>query len=406
MSASRRLGLIALLCRPSIARSVIGAVVALALVTLLATGLLLAQLNRLKVNGPLYADIKQAGDLTADILPPPLYVIEAYLTLHQMVVAADPAPLRVRWQALKAEFDQREAYWAKAPLPEDVQRLLVREVVPSGRAFFEQAERQVLPALAGVPGAGLAALGELAVAYDRHRAAVDQLVERANGAVSGAEAAAVTGETRLGWIVPGIFLIVALVVGGSALFMVWRVSRPIAALTSGMYRLADGEVDVPIPGIGRRDELGQAATALTVFRDQLLNTRRLEAAQVEARLTAETDRRDAVRGMADEIEAKAAEAIERVNAMTAEMARAARLMADASGRSERNAGEASDAAELALSTAETVASAAEELTASIAEITRQVASAAAATRQPVAAGAETRTRIDTCLLYTSPSPRD
>src|ERR1700758_130513 len=36
-------------------------------------------LRELKVGGPLYAGIKLGNDLVADILPPPAYVIEAYL---------------------------------------------------------------------------------------------------------------------------------------------------------------------------------------------------------------------------------------------------------------------------------------------------------------------------------------
>ena len=36
-------------------------------------------LNDLRVGGPLYGKIKLGNDLVADILPPPEYVIEAYL---------------------------------------------------------------------------------------------------------------------------------------------------------------------------------------------------------------------------------------------------------------------------------------------------------------------------------------
>ena len=36
-------------------------------------------LNELKVNGALYQQIVQNKDLIADVLPPPVYVIESYL---------------------------------------------------------------------------------------------------------------------------------------------------------------------------------------------------------------------------------------------------------------------------------------------------------------------------------------
>jgi ABC-type proline/glycine betaine transport system permease subunit len=44
-----------------------------------------------RVNGPLYRDITQAKDLTADILPPPIFVVETFLTAHRLSDEPDPA---------------------------------------------------------------------------------------------------------------------------------------------------------------------------------------------------------------------------------------------------------------------------------------------------------------------------
>ena len=60
-----------------------------------------------------------------------------------------------------------------------------------------------------------------------------------------------------------------------ALFLMWRVTRPIRALTAASTALAEGEVDTEISGASRRDELGDLAAALAVFRDNTLKVRQM-----------------------------------------------------------------------------------------------------------------------------------
>src|SRR5262249_44086684 len=50
-------------------------------------------LHLVKVNGPYYVNIIEHKDVIADVLPPPEYVIEAYLVCLQMVEETDPARL-------------------------------------------------------------------------------------------------------------------------------------------------------------------------------------------------------------------------------------------------------------------------------------------------------------------------
>jgi hypothetical protein len=42
-------------------------------------------LGRIKVTGPIYDRIIQTKDISADVLPPPLYVIESYLVAVQAI---------------------------------------------------------------------------------------------------------------------------------------------------------------------------------------------------------------------------------------------------------------------------------------------------------------------------------
>jgi hypothetical protein len=61
----------------STAIAAFGLLVAAGLAAVVLTGAY--ALGELKVGGPLYNNIKLGNDLVADILPPPAYVIEAYL---------------------------------------------------------------------------------------------------------------------------------------------------------------------------------------------------------------------------------------------------------------------------------------------------------------------------------------
>ena len=48
-------------------------------------GVLIHQtIDRIKINGPMYAEIIEQKDLVADILPPPAYAVESYLTMFEL----------------------------------------------------------------------------------------------------------------------------------------------------------------------------------------------------------------------------------------------------------------------------------------------------------------------------------
>jgi len=81
--------------------------------------------------------------------------------------------------------------------------------------------------------------------------------------------------------------------GGFAFWVVaYRVANPIQSLTTTMSALAKGDLEVPIPSVGRQDEIGQMARAVEVFRDAAINNRRLEAEAVENRELTEQERRE------------------------------------------------------------------------------------------------------------------
>jgi methyl-accepting chemotaxis protein len=81
-----------------------------------------------------------------------------------------------------------------------------------------------------------------------------------------------------------------------ALFMLFvylarrQVSRLLGHLSTSMLALANGQLQTAIPALERRDEIGQMAGALLVFKDGLAEKRRLEQEAETSRAAAEAER--------------------------------------------------------------------------------------------------------------------
>ncbi|WP_167740341.1 CHASE3 domain-containing protein [Parasedimentitalea huanghaiensis] len=65
------------------------------------------------------------------------------------------------------------------------------------------------------------------------------------------------------------------------------IGKSIKSVTSSMRRLAKGDVEHPITGHERRDEVGEMIRALCVFRESMIREKALEAAVVERSIAAE-----------------------------------------------------------------------------------------------------------------------
>ena len=76
----------------------------------------------------------------------------------------------------------------------------------------------------------------------------------------------------------------------SGIALVLTLQRPIGQITGAMRRLAGGFLDTGISGEGRRDEIGDMARALGIFKENALSKIRIEAESEEQRNVAEAER--------------------------------------------------------------------------------------------------------------------
>ena len=151
-----------------------------------------------------------------------------------------------------------------------------------------------------------------------------------------------------------------------------RVTRPIAAMTACMRRIADGDLDAAIPGTGRTDELGGMASAVTIFRDGLARNRQLEAETAQSRGETEARRRQMMQGLAHEFESVIGGIVQAVTTSARDLETAAAQMRETAAATSARSSTVATAAEEASTNVTVVASSAEELGASVQEIERQV----------------------------------
>jgi methyl-accepting chemotaxis protein len=98
---------------------------------------------------------------------------------------------------------------------------------------------------------------------------------------------------------------VTLLIGGLIAFFVGRsISNPITALTKGMRELAEGNFGVVLPGLKRKDEIGNIAKAVEAFKVKAAEKAEAEAqAKAEQDRAAEAERQAAMEKMANEFQA-------------------------------------------------------------------------------------------------------
>ncbi|WP_274389881.1 methyl-accepting chemotaxis protein [Azospirillum doebereinerae] len=172
-----------------------------------------------------------------------------------------------------------------------------------------------------------------------------------------------------------------------ALVLSWAISRsvarPVVAMTGAMGQLSRGDLSVDIPAAGRRDEIGHMAAAMQVFRDGMIQTRKLEEDAKANEARASADRRAAMLQLADRFESSVQGIVETVAAAATEMQGTASAMSSTATQTSVQATTVAAAAEQASANVQTVAAATEELSASIAEIGRQVSTSTRVAGQAV-----------------------
>jgi methyl-accepting chemotaxis protein len=170
-------------------------------------------------------------------------------------------------------------------------------------------------------------------------------------------------------------------------------SRPIGDLKIVMEAFARNELKAAVPGIGRRDEVGEMARTVEVFKRNGLEVERMKADQLATeRRTAEQRKADMIK-LANDFESAVGEVIETVSSASAELEVSARTLTSTAERSQELTTAVAAASEEASTNVRSVASSTEEMTSSVNEISRQVQTSADIANEAVEQARRTNDRV-------------
>ena len=209
-----------------------------------------------------------------------------------------------------------------------------------------------------------------------------------------------TEQQALAVIRSGDTLVLTLGLSGLALggMLAWWIGRgiagPVVRMCTAMRALAGGDRAVSIPGIGRKDEVGQMADTVQVFKDSMIETERLREDQAQAKARAETERRQGMMRLADGFESGVKSIVGAVAAQAAQMQSSAQAMTHTAEQTTQQTTVVAASVEQASANVQTVASAAEELSASVLEIGRQMEQSSKIASQAVIDADRTNTTVE------------
>ncbi len=346
--------------------------------------------------------ITSAGDLVVRLYDGPLMAINHARSVHAELNAALLILNRAETVGTSKSSADRFEKLVKA-MSEDLD--IVREQVKSSsvdsareqatkklRDWSDAALKLLKPAPEGVTEIPttflLSKLGNEAVAT------VDDLVElvAAYGYEYRNEAESHVASSRMMMMTAtGMTLVLGLVL---ALGFAYSLSRPIISLEKAMIRLADGDFDVILPGVRRKDEIGHVARAVERFK--LLAAERaqreVEAKLVQDQAIAEQRKADMHR-LADTFEAAIGEIVRTVSATSDDVESSATALTGTDDRGRQLAEVVAGASEEASTNVQSVASATEELSSSVNEISRQVQESARMAGEAVEQARNTTDRV-------------
>ncbi len=230
-------------------------------------------LREVKVHGPYYQRIVQGKDIIADVLPPPKYIIEAYLLVHRLLEEPDPAAVKElveksrllrRHPAKKDGYEDRHAYWLQQNLTDLVGQYLMKDSYDPAMEFFRIRDDEFIPLI--LKGerekARVLANSTLKALYEQHRKAVDEVVSRAEQRNRDDEAAAhevISSRAGLLFAVgTGTILLVSIL----CLLLIRQISSPLARLTAVTESVARCELGAKVEYAASKDEFGRMSASL------------------------------------------------------------------------------------------------------------------------------------------------
>lgn len=191
-----------------------------------------------------------------------------------------------------------------------------------------------------------------------------------------------TGETALADVYDQSTITTLVTLGFVVLLLVTSIvltltiiTRPLNRMVSALSDLATGNLETEIPSAGK-DEIGKLGQAMSVFKDTMVETQRLTQAQERSRLDTEQSQKTSMANLANEFERSVGAIIESVTQSAASQKHSAEELALSIDTVSNRSSDVLSTSQETTVNVQTVASATEELSASVQEIGRQASNSA------------------------------
>jgi methyl-accepting chemotaxis protein len=182
-----------------------------------------------------------------------------------------------------------------------------------------------------------------------------------------------------------------------SIMIAWAVGRsvvkPLTSLKERMASLSEGHLDAPVTHADRRDEIGEMARTVQVFRDAMIETNRMREQQSVTEQRQIEARKVDMNKLADQFEREVGEIIELVSVAAGQLEKSSTTLSKTADTVSQVSNRASTASGEASANVHSVAAASEELASSIGEISRQVETSARIAGEAVSQAQKTDSRI-------------
>jgi methyl-accepting chemotaxis protein len=232
-------------------------------------------LNTVKVNGPIYQRIAQDKDLAADIIPPPLNLMQVYNVALEMRNETDRDALnelKEKYDFLKDEYTRHAMLWKERLNDGEIKSGLLVNTYEPAMAFFTVMEEEFIPAVMSEDAkqAQVFLQGDLRKHYRTHMAAVNGLIKALISLAEDEEIAAARSVQRETMGLIGIGVSVIVLVGSLGGVITRSVTIPVQSVTERLKEIAQGDGDLTQRlDETREDEFGELAHWFNFFLSKL-----------------------------------------------------------------------------------------------------------------------------------------
>ncbi|EJW13567.1 methyl-accepting chemotaxis sensory transducer [Rhodovulum sp. PH10] len=211
-------------------------------------------------------------------------------------------------------------------------------------------------------------------AFDATTAKMYRLINILGGETKTLLASAETQQAKAlrdAWLVLGLGTMGAVLLAALVSWLI--VARPLRRLAGALGRMAEGELDIAVPGAARFDEVGRIARATAAMREHVAARERREARErEEAERAAAAERKAATLALADRLEAAVVEVLVRIGGTATELEATAGRLTETAERTRAMSQSVAVASGETSANVGAVAGATDEMASSIDEIGRQV----------------------------------